>query len=287
MTASATWLLGALLVGSEASSGSELREADKKVIHRVEREACGNQAEDSWNTQQLERLRAVRDLGEPGRKALMYMAEGRGDITAWNRRCAIRLLGQLGEQRATQVLRGILAEEGADPDLRSDAVYQLRALGDPESLPIMITIVEKHDKRDPAYGAALQGLGEFDDERARIVLRNALTDPKFPKEDRGTVAALLGRQRDKQAIPILAAMTRSSEPAQSLHAIWALTDIGTRDSLAVARDAFTQIGEPRRREAAAREMLISLAAHRRRSQDPDEIRDIDALIELVKLAVAR
>lgn len=92
----------------------------------------------------------------------------------------------------------------------------------------------------------------------------------------------IGTQRDRAAVPALAAIAQSRNPMRQVDAVRALARIGSSEALEAAGRGLLAIEGRADREEAASEILIALERHQGWTEDPAELRAIEDLTALAK-----
>lgn len=264
----------ALLSGLD-SIQPPISQSVSEIARRVEREFCVG-PEDFGQLEHERHLETLRELGEPGRNALLSVARSRKSVA----NCALIFLVELGDKRAFPLLRDIVSRPDATRGDLSVALWGLGALPQPESYPLIASFLLEPAPEVPA-ATAIQALGAIDDDRARNRLRELLADPRFTRQKYAVVRAL-GRHRDVTSMSAIASiLDQAVVPRDFLlvvEGITALVMMRTPDSLGVAREQLKKIGDSDVRERALNSAREALRQELKRTGDPTEQQAIQSLL---------
>ena len=95
-----------------------------------------------------------------------------------------------------QRLKRLLKDKSED--VRREAIYALREIGDEKAVPALIEILEDEDKDEDVRSSATQALSNIGDERSVPALIEALNDKYYLVQKQA--AAALSKIRDNQKI---------------------------------------------------------------------------------------
>jgi len=133
--------------------------------------------------------------------AMIKILEDRGAVRSLRGSCAIAL-GMIRDYKAVKAVKAAL-EEPEDRDLRIDTAVAAGLLNDPDSIRILIEILE--DKKASLFvqGSVSLALGRIGDHRAIDPLVKMLEDEKVQKLNRALAAVALGLLGDRRDLPVM------------------------------------------------------------------------------------
>jgi HEAT repeat protein len=136
----------------------------------------------------------VLNLGRRSTKALARCVSDNVDDNL--RALCAEMLGRLGDRGGLGALQGAL--EAWSPVTRAAAIFALRRIPDPSSVPGLAQILSREDEEEMNRGLALEALGAMNDQRAVKLLRGALRNP--PQDLSLRVPAFQGLWRSRHLI---------------------------------------------------------------------------------------
>lgn len=145
------------------------------------------------------------------------------------------ILGELGDEGALELLRGVLSDPAGDPGLRSAAIECACAVKSAAMLELLATIARDAGTSAEQAASCTRALGRFREPRCGTALRELCGDAR-PPVAAAAVAALV-QQQGAEALPILEPLLDGGAPETRravLRALRKLAPEGRTDALLAA-----------------------------------------------------
>ena len=261
---------------------------NEHLVRKITEEYCVF-PDDSAQLIREERVKKLSELGEEARLTLLELANSE------DKECALYYLYRLEDPRILPILRRIIADDEEPERLRRISISYLGGLNDVESLNRILEFVESNDRT--TVNQTILALGGIDDDTAREALRGLARQEKYVVF-LSSIVRSIGRQEDKEAVDLLIeilemeAVTKEDTFKGEIYGIFrdtihrdvatALMRIGTKRSRELALGVAQQVRDEYRRKGAIREMRNVLVEQRKRTEEPDEIAEINRIMDLLK-----
>lgn len=183
-------------------------------------------------------VEALRTIGKPAARLLMQAAQDKDPLKRWG---AVAALGETGAPKVAPILLKALKDES--PDVRAVAAASLGKLRYEPSAPQLVAALADKDERVQAHAEwALENIGEG--------AVKALLEGAKRSAIRLRVFRLLGRLKNKRAVPVLTEGLRDKKAEVRAMAAWALGEIGDHAAVTALEDTLKDKDADVRRAAA-------------------------------------
>lgn len=254
-------LMSPVVLARLASSGGAERDEKRREEHRqlcrtigddMARAIRNDLADSTDRLARRNHCETLVEMGEPGRRIIEEMAQDENRFLVRN---AVAILGEVGGDRAVELVTSALANP--DARVRREALRSLAKLGDEQAGPLVVGMLEDSDS-DVRLAAAVAA-GELHVERALrplVAMLDACSDPD-------------------ECLPILRALGQIGDPGAvnsiERHAVRSFFSKPRADVRIAAYRALSQIGTPHARR------LLNQAV---RDKDPEVKASVEELLNM-------